>query len=347
MKVNKFNYILPNELIADHPTNKRDKSRLLLLNRQSDTLRHHKFDQIINLLHSGDILVLNNSKVFPARLTGKKAKSGGKAELLLTHKTSKDEWEAIAKNSSSADEITFENSRLIAKIISKQGQLVKVSFNLKDHQLFEEIEKIGRIPLPPYIEAKRRNNHTIYDNDKERYQTIYAKKTGSSAAPTAGLHFSQELLAKIRQKGIHICEITLHVGFGTFAPVETTEVESHQIHAEYYMADKKTIKDLYQFKKTGHRIIAVGTTTTRVLEQIFSNYPQYPKVIEGWTELYIYPGYHFRLIDGLITNFHLPKSSLLFLVAAFAGKEKILYAYNEAINRQYRFYSYGDAMFII
>ncbi len=349
MKVSDYHFNLPNELIASIPTDRRDESRLMVLDKTGD-ISHRKFSNIVSLLSDQDVLVFNNTKVFPARLIGKNKETGGKIEILLNHQVGGKYWEVIGKNLAVGKNIIFDNSHLEGEVISKEDKTFVVNFNLKEESFFIELEKIGLIPLPPYIESKRKINHTLYDKDKERYQTIYAKERGSVAAPTAGLHFSQDLLKKIKDKGVKTFELTLHVGLGTFAHVETAEVEDHKIHQEFYSISRESYDSLSELKKSGHRIVSVGTTTTRVLETIFSNPllvdDEQSTTLSGWTDIYIYPGYKFKFVDSLITNFHLPSSSLLFLVAALVGKENILNAYEEAIKEKYRFYSYGDAMFI-
>lgn len=348
MKVSDFDYHLPTALIADKPVEKRDQSRLLVLPKFGK-IEHKNFSDILNLLTINDVLVFNNTKVFPARLLGKKIDTAGQVEILLNHQTDICLWEAIGKNLKVGNKIIFDNSTLQAEVISKNDQVVTVKFNLAGKEFFSEVDKIGKIPLPPYIEAKRKKDHILYENDKERYQTVYAKNTGSVAAPTAGLHFSQELIGKLRSRGIPTFELTLHVGLGTFAHVEAENIEDHVIHKEYYSIDKEVFNQLLELKKSGKRIISVGTTTARVLEEVFKNYPNtlpLERDLSDWTQIYIYPGYKFKFVDALITNFHLPKSSLLFLVSALIGTEKIKQAYKEAIIKEYRFYSYGDAMFI-
>jgi len=349
MKVTDFDFILPNANIAEKPTDKRDESKLLMLT-QTGQISHHKFSHLLEILSENDVLVFNNTKVFPARLIGKREDTGGKIEILLNHQTGQRCWEVIGKNLKIGRAIVFDDSILRGEVLLKNGDTYLTEFNLEGEDFFSELEKIGLVPLPPYIEAKRKVNHTLYDNDKERYQTVYAKERGSVAAPTAGLHFSQDLLEKIKSRGIKTFELTLHVGLGTFAHVETEQIEDHKIHQEFYSISQKTYANLIKLKKDGYHIIAVGTTTTRVLETVFSKRQttndEMRTNINGWTDIYIYPGYQFKFVDGLITNFHLPKSSLLFLVSAFAGKENILKAYEEAIRHNYRFYSYGDAMFI-
>lgn len=349
MKVSDFDFSLPSKLIADKPLNERDMSRLLVLDRNTNKVNHYHFKDITKLLKKTDVLVFNNTKVFPARLIGKRKDTGGKVEILLNQQNDEGNWEVIGKNLNTGTIISFEKSRLEGKVLSKHSEIAQISFNIKGELFFSEINQIGLIPLPPYIEAKRKLVHTKYDNDRARYQTVYAKEIGSVAAPTAGLHFTHDLLTQIRDLGVETIEVTLHVGLGTFAPVKTEKVEDHQIHKEAYYISVENYNDLIKMKTQGRRIIAVGTTTTRVLESVFQNYPHMNSLdndLSGSTNIYIYPGYKFKFVDGLITNFHLPKSSLLFLVSAFTDREEILKAYNEAIMHNYRFYSYGDAMFI-
>lgn len=337
MKLSEFDYNLPERLIAQKPVEPRDHSRLLVLDKTTGKIGHHTFYDIVKHLKKGDVLVVNNSKVFPARLFGKRKDTDGEVEILLNKKVKDSTWEVIGKNLKIGTEIIFERSKLEGKIIEKNNKISRVRFNMDDEEFFSEIEKIGHTPLPPYIKKDDTKK------DKVDYQTIYAKPVGSVAAPTAGLHFTEELLNKIKARGVEIIEVTLHVGLGTFAPVEEEDIEKHKIHTEYYTVIPSQIQKVIKAKKDGHRIIAVGTTSTRVLETIFSNLKQY----SGWTDIFIYPGYKFKCIDGLITNFHLPKSTLLMLVSAFAGKHYIDKAYKEAINKEYRFFSYGDAMLII
>lgn len=349
MKVSDFDFSLPDELIAEKPASRRDQSRVLVLSKQSGDCKHLIFEDLLSLLNKEDVLVFNNTKVFPARLLGQRQDSGGKVEILLNHQNDEGDWEVIGKNLKLGSKISFLSSSLSGIAIKKDGENAEISFNLDKEAFFSEIDKIGHVPLPPYIESKRKLNHTLYEKDKDRYQTVYAKKTGSVAAPTAGLHFTANLLKQIRELGVVTHELTLHVGLGTFAPVKTETVEDHQIHKEAYSITADSFNDLLALKKQGRRIIAVGTTTTRVLEAIFQDYPHTLPLgddLLGWTDIYIYPGYKFKFVDGLITNFHLPKSSLLFLVSAFAGTDAIKNAYKEAIKHKYRFYSYGDAMFI-
>lgn len=336
MKLSQFDYVLPEELIAQKPVEPRDHSRLLVLDKKNGEIVHDNFYNLKKYLLPSDILVVNNSKVFPARLIGQKP-TGGKVEIFLNHQNGDGSWQALGKNIGRANKITFQNSNLIAEVVGREEQLFLVRFNLDGVKFFEELEKVGHTPLPPYI--KRFDNK----DDKNRYQTVYSKDKGSAAAPTAGLHFSDKLITDIKKDGIEIFELTLHVGLGTFAPVKTENIEEHKIHSEYYSIQSETFEKIKQSKEAGRRIIAVGTTTTRVLEHLFSN--NTPE-LSGWTDIFIFPGYKFKCVDGLVTNFHLPKSSLLMLVSALAGKEKIDSAYREAVNKKYRFFSYGDAMFI-
>lgn len=345
MKLSEFDYTLPEELIAKSPAEPRDSSRLLILSKSNGKISHHTFYEVTEFLNKGDLLVINNSKVFPARLFGEKKTTGGKVEMLLTKNLRGSEWEVIGKNLKEGTEILFRDSELTATVLRKEEKTAVVKFNLGGEKFFEIIERIGHTPLPPYI--KKEDS----DQDKADYQTVYAKHRGSAAAPTAGLHFTQALLEKVLDKGVDIAEVTLHVGLGTFAPVEEKNIEDHLIHSEYYVVTPQELEKIVKAKKEGRRVIAVGTTSARVLETIFAVSENYePKTINsiaGETNIFIYPGYKFKCIDGLITNFHLPKSTLLMLVSAFAGKENIDRAYKEAIRYKYRFYSYGDAMLII
>ncbi|MCL5410946.1 MAG: tRNA preQ1(34) S-adenosylmethionine ribosyltransferase-isomerase QueA [Patescibacteria group bacterium] len=348
MRLSEFDYKLPVELIAQSPIEPRDYSRLLVLNKRSGKIEHHSFYEVLDYLKAGDVLVVNNSKVFPARIFGKRVDTGGKVELLLHKATEDSTWEVIGKNLKPNTEVEFDNSSLKGFVKEKHDERYIIEFNIKGEDFFKKIEKIGQTPLPPYIKKKADNK------DKKSYQTIYAKDRGSVAAPTAGLHFTENLLKKVREKGVVIAEVTLHVGLGTFTPVKTEEIKDHKIHSEYYSVKKEEIEKIIEAKKNGRRIIAVGTTTTRVLETIFSKNKKLTtdllttdNLLSGWTNIFIYPGYKFKCVDGLITNFHLPKSTLLMLISAFAGREKISLAYKEAISKKYRFFSYGDAMLII
>lgn len=358
MKLNDFNYDLPEELIAQYPIEKRDQSRLLVLNKSTGEIVHRHFFDIVDYLNEGDVLVVNDSKVFPARLLGEKSDTGGKVEILLNKEILSMVWEVLGKKIKAGNVIKFKNSELRAEVMKKYDEVCEVKFNFGGGDFFSELEKIGHTPLPPYI--KRADDRT----DKQEYQTVYAKKIGSAAAPTAGLHFTKELLEKIKDKGVIIAQVTLNVGLGTFAPVKTEKIEDHQIHSEYYHVDKDEMEKIVDAKREGRCIIAIGTTSTRVLETIFSQYCHHEGVeategsnrkilryaqndISGETNIFIYPGYKFKCIDGIITNFHLPKSTLLMLVSAFAGKKNINAAYKEAIKQKYRFFSYGDAMMIM
>jgi S-adenosylmethionine:tRNA ribosyltransferase-isomerase len=339
MKTEDFDYELPKELIAQTPLTKRDESRLLVLERKTGNITHDIFHNIVDYLNNGDVLVLNNSKVIPARLFGIKEKTNAVIEMLLLREIKDHIWETLVKPARriKLGTIINFNDKLKAKCIKilEEGRMEFELFY--DGILYEILNALGEMPLPPYI--------TVKLNEKNRYQTIYAKHEGSAAAPTAGLHFTNELLTKIKKKGIQIVYITLHIGLGTFKPVKTEKIEDHIMHSEYYEMDKKTANILNKAKNNQQRIIAVGTTTTRTLETIIDKYNQFVEC-NGWTNIFIYSGYQFKAIDALITNFHLPKSTLLMLVSAFASKELIMKAYNEAIKNKYRFFSFGDSMFI-
>ena len=339
MKVSEFNYNLPEELIAQVPLEKRDESRLMVLDREKQTIEHKTFKDIIDYLEPGDCLVRNNTKVIPARIYGKK-ETGAHVEFLLLNNIEGDIWESIVRPGNKlhvGTKVIFGDGLLTADILEiMPGGTRKVEFHYKG--IFNEIlDKIGLMPLPPYIHEE------LKDND--RYQTVYAKYEGSAAAPTAGLHFTPELLQKIQDKGVKIANVTLHVGIGTFRPVKEDEVEKHQMHSEHYYIKKEDVEKINQTKKDGKRVIAVGTTSCRVLETIADENGMV-KETEGDTQIFIYPGYKFKCLDGLITNFHLPQSTLLMLVSALAGKDYIMKAYNEAVKEKYRFFSFGDAMFI-
>lgn len=340
MKTSDFDYDLPECLIAQTPLKKRDSSLLLVLDKETGEIEHTKFSNIINYLKKGDVLVLNDTKVIPARIIGNKVETGAVIELLLL-KDLGDSWECLSrptKRLKVGTIISFGNGELKAEVLEKlQDGMVKVKL-IYNGVLMEILDKLGTMPLPPYIHEKL--------NEQGRYQTVYAKNIGSAAAPTAGLHFTEDLLKKIEKMGVIITYVTLHVGLGTFRPVEEENVLEHQMHSEYYEMNKKTADILNKAKKEKRRIIAVGTTSTRTLETIASN--NNGKFVEssGDTNIFIYPGYEFKGIDSLITNFHLPKSTLLMLISALAGKEHIFNAYKEAIEKKYRFFSFGDAMFI-
>ncbi|MFR7634641.1 MAG: tRNA preQ1(34) S-adenosylmethionine ribosyltransferase-isomerase QueA [Lachnospirales bacterium] len=341
MKVSDFNYNLPQELIAQVPIKNRDESRLMVLDKKNKTIEHKIFKDIINYLKPGDCLVRNNTKVIPARLYGIKEETGINVEFLLLNRIEGDYWEVMVRPGRRLKEgtkVIFGNGILQAEILEiMNGGNRKVKFTYDG--IFNEIlDKIGLMPLPPYIHEKLK--------EKDRYQTVYAKYEGSAAAPTAGLHFTNELLEEIRQKGIDIANVTLHVGIGTFRPVKEENVEEHAMHTEHFYIKQEDVEKINKAKKEGHRIIAVGTTSCRVLESI-ADENGYVKPIEADTGIFIYPGYKFKCIDGLITNFHLPESTLIMLVSALAGKDYIMHAYEEAVKEKYRFFSFGDAMAIL
>ena len=340
MKVTEFDYELPEELIAQTPIEKRDESRLMVLNRKEHTIEHKTFKDIIDYLEPGDCLVRNNTKVIPARIYGKK-ETGANIEFLLLNNIEGDIWETIVRPGNKlhiGTKVIFGDGLLTAEILDTMpGGTRKVLFTYEG--IFNEIlDKIGLMPLPPYIHEELK--------EKDRYQTVYAKYEGSAAAPTAGLHFTKELLEKIEQKGIDIANVTLHVGIGTFRPVKEDTVEAHEMHSEHFYIKQEDCDKINKAKKNGKRVISVGTTSCRVLETIANPENGTVEPIEGDTQIFIYPGYTFKCIDGLITNFHLPQSTLLMLVSALAGKEYIMKAYNEAVQEKYKFFSFGDAMFI-
>ena len=339
MKVSEFNYDLPEELIAQVPIKNRDESRLMVVNREKRTIEHRTFKDIIDYLEPGDSLVRNNTKVIPARLYGKK-ETGANVEFLLLNNIEGDIWESIVRPGNKlhiGTKVIFGDGLLEAEILDiMPGGTRKVKFNYQG--IFNEIlDQIGLMPLPPYI------HETL--KDKDRYQTVYAKYDGSAAAPTAGLHFTNELLEKIKEKGIEIANVTLHVGIGTFRPVKEDEVEKHDMHTEHYYIKKEDADKINNAKKNGKRIISVGTTSCRVLETV-ADENGLVKEIEGDTNIFIYPGYKFKCVDNLITNFHLPQSTLLMLVSALSDKDFMLEAYKEAVKDKYRFFSFGDAMYI-
>ena len=340
MKTDDFDFELPEELIAQHPISKRDESRLMVLNKKTGEIEHNNFYNIIDYLNEGDTLVVNDTKVIPARLFGVKEKTEAHIEILLLKNTENNNWECLvkpAKRVKVGTIISFGDGLLKAECISTDDEGLRTLNFIYEGVFYEILDKLGTMPLPPYIREKL--------EDKDRYQTVYAKNIGSAAAPTAGLHFTEELLAKIKNKGIDICYVTLHVGLGTFRPVNVEDVTKHVMHSEYYEMNQETADILNKAKKEGRRIIAVGTTSTRTLESIINKYKEF-KECSGWTNIFIYPGYEFKAINALITNFHLPKSTLIMLVSALANKEIVLNAYKEAVKEQYRFFSFGDAMFI-
>lgn len=339
MKTDDFDYNLPEELIAQTPLKDRDHSRLLILDKNTGNITHERFDNIIDFLDENDVLVLNNTKVLPARLIGVKEETNAVIEVLMLKETGSNIWECLCKPAKRVKIGTIINfgNLLKLKCVEEADEGIRRFEFIYDGILYEILDKLGEMPLPPYIHEKL--------EDKNRYQTIYAKKEGSAAAPTAGLHFTKELLDKIREKNIQIEEITLHVGLGTFRPVSVDDVTKHRMHSEFYEMNKDVALRLNKAKKDGKRIVAVGTTTTRTLETIMNLYGEF-KETSGWTDIFIYPGYKFKAIDALITNFHLPKSTLVMLVSAFAGKENIMNAYKVAVEEEYRFFSFGDSMFI-
>lgn len=340
MKLEEFDYYLPEKLIAQVPIENRVMSKLLILNKQNGNILHKKFADIIDFVSPGDCLVLNDTKVIPARLYGFRKDTGGKIEFVLLKKSNKNIWEVLVKPGKRArvgKKFVFGNGCLEAKVLDKTnygGRVVEFYFD----GTFEQIlDKVGQMPTPPYIKKELQ--------DKNRYQTVYASRLGSAAAPTAGLHFTESLLRSLKSKKVNIAFITLHVGLGTFRPVKEENIEEHKMHAEYYDISPDAAKKINETKSNGGKIIAVGTTSTRTLETV-SDCDGFIKPQKGWTDIFIYPGYNFKVVDGLITNFHLPKSTLLMLVCAFAGKNNIFKAYEDAINKNYRFFSFGDAMFI-
>lgn len=340
MKVEDFDYYLPEELIAQTPLEKRDESRLLVLDKKTGDIEHKHFKDIISYLEKGDTLVLNDTKVLPARLFGIKEETGAVIEVLLLKNTENDNWECLVKPARRIKVgtiVSFGEGKLKAKCIKEDAEGIRHFTFLYEGIFLEILEELGTMPLPPYIHEKL--------NDQSRYQTVYAKEVGSAAAPTAGLHFTNELLEEIKEKGINIAFVTLHVGLGTFRPVSVDKVEDHEMHSEYYHMSKEVAELLTETKKNNHKIISVGTTSTRTLETIMNKYNEF-KECSGWTNIFIYPGYKFKAIDNLITNFHLPKSTLVMLVSALAGKENILNAYKTAVDKKYRFFSFGDAMYI-
>ena len=339
MKVSEFNYELPERLIAQVPIEKRDESRLMILDREQQQIEHKTFKDIIDYLEPGDCLVRNNTKVLPARLYGQK-ETGAHVEFLLLNRIEGDIWESIVRPGNKlhiGTKVIFGNGLLEAEILDTMpGGTRKVQF--KYQGIFNEIlDQIGLMPLPPYIHEELKEN--------DRYQTVYAKYNGSAAAPTAGLHFTPELLKKLEEKGVKIANVTLHVGIGTFRPVKEDKVEAHEMHSEHYYIKQEDVDKINEAKKQGHRVISVGTTSSRVLETVADEKGML-KVAEGDTQIFIYPGYKFKCVDGLITNFHLPQSTLLMLVSALAGKDYVMNAYKEAVKERYRFFSFGDAMLI-
>jgi S-adenosylmethionine:tRNA ribosyltransferase-isomerase len=341
MDVKEFDYELPEELIAQDPLEQRDSSRLLVIDREKRTREHLHFRDIKKFLRAGDCLVINNTKVLPARLMGVKEETGAVIEVLLLTRRDKDVWEVLVKPGKKAKvgaKISFGDGLMVGEVIdivADGNRLIRFSYQ----GIFEELlDKLGQMPLPPYIKHQLK--------DKNRYQTVYAKHQGSAAAPTAGLHFTKELLEEIREQGVEIAQVTLHVGLGTFRPVKVEQVEEHHMHSEYYSIEESQAELINRTKQQGGRVIAVGTTSCRTLESA-SEEQGVLHAGSGWTDIFIYPGYTFKMVDALITNFHLPQSTLMMLVSALAGKDQIMDAYQEAVEMRYRFFSFGDAMFIM
>ena len=341
MRTSDFYYELPQELIAQDPLEDRSSSRLMHLSLQDGSIEHRHFTDVLDYLEEGDCLVINDTKVIPARLYGHKEETGALIEILLLKRRENDIWECLVKPGKKARpgaKITFGNGILkgeIIDVVDEGNRLIQFHYE----GIFEEIlDQLGEMPLPPYITHKLK--------DKNRYQTVYAKNEGSAAAPTAGLHFTKELLEKVKEKGVNIAHVTLHVGLGTFRPVKVDDVESHHMHSEFYIVEEDQAKLINDTKKAGKRVIAVGTTSCRTLESATGE-DGILKAGSGWTEIFIYPGYHFKMIDALITNFHLPESTLIMLISAFLGYEKTMHAYEIAVQEKYRFFSFGDAMCIL
>lgn len=340
MNVKDYDYDLPEELIAQDPLEDRSSSRLMVLDRQTGDVEHRHFTDILEYLHPGDCLVINNTKVIPARLFGVKEDTQAKIEVLLLKRKENDIWETLVKPGKKAKpgtKLVFGDGLLTAEVVDvveEGNRLIQFHYD----GIFEEIlDQLGQMPLPPYI------THQL--KDKNRYQTVYAKYDGSAAAPTAGLHFTKELLQKVKDMGVDIAEVTLHVGLGTFRPVKVDNVLDHHMHSEFYMVSQEAADKINRAKENGHRVIAVGTTSTRTLEAAADENGHLQET-SGWTEIFIYPGYQFKVIDALITNFHLPQSTLVMLVSALAGREHVLHAYEIAVKERYRFFSFGDAMLI-
>lgn len=341
MKKSDFYYDLPKELIAQTPLKQRDTSRMMVINRDTQEIEHKHFYDIVDLLNKGDCLVLNNTRVLPARIYGTKKDTGSTVEFLLLNNLGNDEWETITgpgKRAKVGTEFTFGDGILsckVIKVLENGNRIAKFSYD--GLNIYEVLDKVGEMPLPHYITEKL--------EDRERYQTVYSKELGSAAAPTAGLHFTEEIMKKITDKGVKICYVTLHVGIGTFRPVKAENIEDHNMHSEHYVLPKETADIINDTKKNGGRVIAVGTTCCRTLESVASKLGEI-REYEDSTNIFIYPGYEFKCIDALLTNFHLPESTLIMLVSAFYNREKVLEAYNSAVKERYRFFSFGDCMFI-
>lgn len=341
MDIESFDYHLPESLIAQTPLKNRDESRLLVLGRKTGDIEHKYFKNVTDYLQAGDTLVLNDTRVMPARLFGLKEETGAKVEMLMLTQLEDDDWEVLlkpAKRIKTGDKLSFGDGKIIAECVEELNQGGRIMRLDYDGILQERLDELGEMPLPPYIKERL--------DDPDRYQTVYAKASGSAAAPTAGLHFTDELLEQIKAKGVNITFITLHVGLGTFRPVSVENIDDHEMHSEYYQMDQETADLLNETKAKGHRVISVGTTSTRTLETIRASHNEFV-ADSGWTDIFIFPGFEFKAIDGLITNFHLPKSTLVMLVSAFSTKDYILNAYHQAVKSEYRFFSFGDAMLII
>jgi len=341
MNLDDFDYELPENLIAQTPLVDRSASRLLVLNRKTGVVEHKHFTDIVNYLEKGDTLVMNDTKVIPARLIGIKEETEAVIEVLLLKNIEGDKWEALskpAKRVKVGTVISFGDGSLKARCLEEREEGIRIYELLYEGILYEILDRLGTMPLPPYIHEKL--------EDQNRYQTVYAKNPGSAAAPTAGLHFTKELLRQLQAKGVNICYVTLHVGLGTFRPVNVENIKDHHMHSEYYEISQETCDIINNTKKNGHRLVAVGTTTVRTLETVMTKYGEL-RACYGNTDIFIYPGYQFKIVDNLITNFHLPKSTLIMLISALCGREKVLNAYREAVKEQYRFFSFGDSMFII
>lgn len=342
MKVDWFDFHLPEELIAQTPLADRTSSRLMVLDKRTGDIQHSVFKDIKNYLKAGDCLVLNDTKVLPARLFGEKTGTGANIEVLLLKQVEGDSWETLvkpAKRVKEGTEINFGDGKLTAVCTGTSDHGGRVLEFRYDGIFYEVLEQLGEMPLPPYIKEQL--------DDRDRYQTVFARERGSAAAPTAGLHFTEQLLEEIKEMGVHIAFITLHVGLGTFRPVSVEDLNEHEMHAEFYQVTEGTARLLNEVREQGGRIISVGTTSTRTLETIASAHNGRFEEASGWTDIFIYPGYDFKAIDGMITNFHLPKSTLIMLVSALAGRENVLNAYNQAVEERYRFFSFGDAMLIL
>lgn len=340
MQLEDFDYVLPKELIAQIPLEKRDSSRLLVLDRETGEICHKKFPDILDYMEVGDTLVLNDTKVLPARLIGVKEETHAIIEILLLKDIQEEVWECLVKPAKRVHVgtiVDFGEGKLKAKCIEEKEDGIRLFELCYNGILVEILEELGTMPLPPYIHEKL--------EDQSRYNTVYAKNLGSAAAPTAGLHFTNELLSRVKEKGVNVVYVTLHVGLGTFRPVMVENIKEHKMHTEYFEMTDDTAKILNETKENGHKIISVGTTSVRTLETVMNRYGKF-KECSGFTDIFIYPGYQFQAIDELITNFHLPKSTLLMLVSAFAGRENVLNAYKEAVKEKYRFFSFGDSMMI-